>query len=126
MSDTDQGNGDNGRHTRGGTQNNRGVNQQSIQHQNSNFIGFDDSLKLLLSPTEIRDKFQFIEFKESIIGHVLENFNHPADIVKFINTGLIPMIPLLTFTNIMKEYGFTNSDALTTEGKESLSSLLTN
>ena len=71
-------------------------------------------MKVLLSPTERRDKVQFIEFKESIITHVLETFNSPEYIVKLINTGSIAMISLPTFTNVMKEYGFTNSDALNT------------
>ena len=60
---------------------------QSIQHQSSNFKGAGDSLKLFLLLTEIRNKVQFIDFKESIIAHVLANFKHPADIVKLINTG---------------------------------------
>ena len=71
----------------------------------------------MLSPTERRDKVQFIEFKESIITHVLENFKHPGDIMKLINTGSIPVIPLPTFTQVKNEYGFTNADALTTEEK---------
>ena len=83
-------------------------------------------MKLLMLPTERRDKVQFIGFKESIITHALEIFKNPADIVKLINTGSIPVILLPTFTNFMKEYGFTNTDTLTTEGKSYLSSLLTN
>ena len=82
-------------------------------------------MKVFLSSTERRDKVQFIEIKESIITHVLENFKNPADIVKLINTGSIHVIPLPTFTKVMKEYGFTNADTLTTDEKESLSSLLT-
>ena len=73
-------------------------------------------MKVLLSPTERRDKVQFIDFKESIITNVLENFKQPADIVKFINPGSITVIPLPKFTNFMKEYDFTNANALTTEG----------
>ena len=69
----------------------------------------------MLSPTERGDTFQFIEFKESIITHVLEYFKHPADIVKLINTGSVPVIPLPIFTKVMKEYGVTNANALTTE-----------
>ena len=72
----------------------------------------------MLSPNERRDKVQFIEFKEWIITHVLENFKHPEDIVKFINMWSINVIPLPMFTKVMKEYGFTNADELTTEGKE--------
>ena len=94
---------------------NRGENQQLIKHQSSKFTGSDESLKLLLSPTEKRDTAQFIDFKESIITHVLKNSNHLSDIVKLINTGSILVISLPTFTKIMKEYGFTNIDALTTE-----------
>ena len=94
---------------------NRGENQQLIKHQSSKFTGSDESLKLLLSPTEKRDTAQFIDFKESIITHVLKNSNHLADIVKLINTGSILVISLPTFTKVMKEYGFTNIDALTTE-----------
>ena len=74
-------------------------------------------MKVLLSPTEISNKVQFIEFKESIVTHVLEIFKHPEDIVKFINTGSIPVIPLPTFTKSVKEYGFTNSNELFTEEK---------
>ena len=105
---------------------NRGENQQLIKHQSSKFTGSDESLKLLLSPTEKRDTAQFIDFKESIITHVKANFKHPADIVKLVNTGSIPMVPLARFTKFVKKYGFANADALTTEGRESLSSLLTN
>ena len=94
---------------------NRGENQQLIKHQSSKFTGSDESLKLLLSPTEKRDTAQFIDFKESIITHVLTNSNHLSDIVKLINTGSILVISLPTFTKVMKEYGFTNIDALTTE-----------
>ena len=101
---------------RGKNHNNRGDNQRSIQHQSSNFTGADESLKVLLSPTERRDKVQFIEFKESIVTHVLANSKHPADILKLINTGSIPVVPLPTFTKVMKEYGFINVNALTTEG----------
>ena len=67
-----------------------------------------------MSPTERRYKFQFINLKELIITHVIENFKHPADLVKFINTVSIPVILSPTFTKVMKEYGFTNSDKLTT------------
>ena len=63
-SETNQGNGYNRRHTRGRNQNSRGNNQQQIQHQSINFTGSNDSLKVFLSPTERRDKVQFIEFKE--------------------------------------------------------------
>ena len=56
---------------------------------------------LLLSPTEIREKVHLFEFKELIITHGLEIFKHPADIVKLINIGSIPVIPLPTFTKVM-------------------------
>lgn len=36
------------------------------------------------------------------------------------------MIPLTTFTKVMKKYGFTNADELTTYKKEFVSSLSTN
>ena len=96
---------------------NRGDNQQSIQHQRSNFTGANDILKVFLSQTERRDKVQFIKFKELIITHVLAIFKHPADIVKLINTSSIPVIPLPIFKKFMRKYGFTKVDALTTEGK---------
>ena len=124
-SETNQRNGDNQRHTREINHNNRGKNKQSIQQQRSKFTGVDESLKVLLSPTERRDKVQLIDFKELIITHVLANFNHPTDIVKFINTGSIPVIPLPTLIKIINKYGFTNVDALNTEEKESLYILLT-
>ena len=101
-SETSRVNGDRRLHTRGRNQKNRGNNQQSIQHQSSNFTGSEDSLKILLSPTEIRDKVQSTEFKKLIITHVLENFKHPADIVKLINTVSIPLILLPTYTKFMK------------------------
>ena len=43
---------------------NRGENQQLIKHQSSKFTGSDESLKLLISTTERRDKVQLIKFKE--------------------------------------------------------------
>ena len=113
-------------HTRVRNQKNIGDNQRSIKHQGSNFTGANESLRLFLSPTERRDMVQFIKFKELIITNILENINHPADIVKLISMGSIPVIPLPTFTKVVKEYGFTNADGLTTVGKEFLSILLTN
>ena len=110
-SETNQGNGYNQCHTRGGDQKNRGKKQQSIQHQSSNFTGSDESLKVLMLPTKRRDELYLIKFKELVITHVLTNFKYPADIVILINTGSIPVIPLPTFTKTMKEYGFTNTDA---------------
>ena len=101
-SETNQGNGYNRRHTRGKDQKNRGNNQQSIKHQRSNFTLADESLEVLMSLTDRRDKVQFIEFKELITPHVLENFKQPSYIVKLINMGSIPMIPLPTFTKVMK------------------------
>ena len=70
------------------------------------------------------DKVQFIEFKKSIITHVLANFKHLADIRKLIKPGSIPVIPLPAFTKVVKENGYTNAYTLTIEGKYSLSSLL--
>ena len=88
---------------RGGKdQKNRGNNQQSIKHQRSNFTLADESLEVLMSLNDRRDKVQFIEFKESITPHVLGNFKQPSYIVKLINMGSIPMIPLPTFTKVMK------------------------
>ena len=49
--ETNQGNGDNRRHIRGQNQKNRGENQQSIQHQISNFTGADDIFNLFMLPT---------------------------------------------------------------------------
>ena len=98
-------------------QNNRGNNKQLIQQQISNCKVANESLRVLLSPTDRSEKFQFIKFKESIITHILINFKHPADIMKLINTASIPVIPLPTFTKVTKEYGFTNVNALTTEEK---------
>ena len=86
-------------------------------HQSSNLTAADESLKVFLSPTERREKFQFIKFKELIITHVLANFKHPSHIMKLVNTGPIPVIPLPTFTMVMKEYGFTNVDKLNTSKK---------
>ena len=54
-----------------------------------------------MSLTEKRDKIQFIEFKESITTHVLANFKQPSDIIKLINMGPIPVIPLPKFTKVM-------------------------
>ena len=67
----------------------------------------------LLSTTKRMDKVQFIEVKKSIITHVLANFKYPSHIMKLVNTGPIPVIPLPTFTMVMKEYGFTNANELT-------------
>ena len=72
-------------------------------------------MKVFLSPTQRRDKVQYIKFKESVIPHVLENYKHPADIVKLINTGSITVIPLPTFTKVVKGYGLTNAVSLNTE-----------
>ena len=68
-----------------------------------------------MSPTEIKDKVHYIQFKESIITHVLTNLKHLADMVTLINIGSMPIIPLPTFTKVMIEYGFTNDNTLTTE-----------
>ena len=76
-SETKQGNGDKQFHTRGRNQKNRSKNKQSIQHQSSNFTGADEILKVLMLPTKRRDKVYLIEFKKSIITHVLEIFKHP-------------------------------------------------
>ena len=62
-SNTNKVNGDNRRHMRGRNHKNRGKNKQLIQHQSSNFTGADEILKVFLSPTERRKKFQFIYFK---------------------------------------------------------------
>ena len=55
-SDTNQGNGNNRRHTKGQKQKNIGENEQLVQHQSINFTGADESFKVLLSPTERRGK----------------------------------------------------------------------
>ena len=81
-------------------------------------------MKVLLSPTDRSYKVQFIEFKELNITNILEHFKHPVEIVKLINTGSIPVIPLPAFTKVVKENGYTNAYTLTIEGKYSLSSLL--
>ena len=99
----------------GQKQNNRGNYKHLNQQQRSNCKVANDSLKVLLSPTDISETVQFMKFKESIITHILINFKHPADIMKLIKTGTIPVIPLPTFTKVMKKYSFTNIDALTTE-----------
>ena len=53
-SDTNQINGDNIRHMRGQNQNNRGNKKQLVQQQRSNCTVANESLKLLLSPTDRR------------------------------------------------------------------------
>ena len=55
-SETNQGNGDNQRHTRGRNQKNRSDNKKSIQNQISNFKGAYERLKVFLSTTQRRDK----------------------------------------------------------------------
>ena len=116
---------DNQHNTKGKNQKNGGGNQQLIRDHSSKFIGYGESLKVLLSPTKRRGKVQYIKFKESIITHVLANFNYPSDILTLINTGSIPIIPLPTFTTVMTEYVFTNNYPLTTEGKVLPTILLT-
>ena len=89
-SEVNQVNGSNQHHTRGQDQKNRRNNQQLIQKHSSNFTGSDESLKVFLSPTEIRDMVQVINFKLSIITHVLANFLAPNRHSEIYQHGIKP------------------------------------
>ena len=77
---TKETNRDNRRNTRELNHKIRGKNQHSIRDKSISFTGENEGLKNFMYPTEIRDKVQYIEFKEYTnytIVHAHTNFKHP-------------------------------------------------